>query len=145
MKKLLMTMLVLVGLLSGCTTGTPGALGVGYPIPAFVPIINVARIPEDQLEEAELIRIYVSRDYAPEIEKELGKLEGYSVKHLLWEPSPTRDAALLQLQLRALKLGADGIVDVLFTQGGPLEVMTRDCWESIKVEGIAVQFKKTED
>jgi len=135
-------LLLLMILLNGCQ-GTPGAVGVGWPIPALVPIINVVDVPKDQLQAARQIKIYTAdNNNYPEIEKSLGKIEGYSVKHLLWEPSPTEEQALIQIRLRALKLGANGIINVSFSRGGLAEALMRDSWESIKVTGTAVRFKQ---
>ena len=139
MKRLVCTICLL--LIGGCS-GTPGAIGSGWPIPAFVPIIDVTKVQKDKLYVASQIRTYLdgSNNY-PEVEKSLGNITGYSVKHLLWEPSPTKENALIQLQLRAFDLGADGIINISFETGGFPEILTRDCWESIKVSGIAVKFK----
>ena len=143
MKKLIVTMLVILGVLvSGCS-GTPGALGVGWYVPAFVPITNVANVSANKLRAAQQIVLYnvEDRNY-PEVEKSLGRIEGYSVKHLLWEPSPSQENALIQLKLKALDLGAHGIISISFSRIGLPEASLIGCYESIKVTGEAVVFKK---
>ena len=44
------------------------------------------------------------------------------------------------LRLKALDLGADGIIDITFDTRGT-DTWGTNCWESVQASGIAVKFK----
>jgi uncharacterized protein YbjQ (UPF0145 family) len=47
---------------------------------------------------------------------------------------------LTQLKLKALDLGADGIIDITFDTRGT-DTWGTNCWESVQASGVAVKFK----
>jgi uncharacterized protein YbjQ (UPF0145 family) len=79
---------------------------------------------------------------APPIARIIGPVEGHSCKNLLTDPPATEEAALRQMQARALTIGADGIVDVSFSRAGTS--LGTNCWQSVSASGTAVMFERAE-
>lgn len=75
----------------------------------------------------------------PTIAKTLGPIEGHSCKHNFWDPVSEKDA-LQQVQLKALDMGANGIVQVQYDWSGT--ELTRNCWKSVTASGVAVIFQR---
>ena len=48
--------------------------------------------------------------------------------------------ALTQLKVRAVELGANGVIDITFDYSGT-DAWGTNCWESIQASGTAVMFK----
>ena len=117
-------------------------ISAGGCTPSFVPTIKIASVPKDILAQARRITCYeITNTQHLEIESIQGEIEAYSIKHVLWDPTPTNENALDQLRLNALELGANGIINIRYTKGTPAEILTRNCWSSIKVTGTAVTLK----
>lgn len=120
--------LLLASFISGCAT--------------FVPVTDVSKVSKDQLRQASQIRIFTleSSTAYPEIAESLGDITAYSCKHLLTDPPASKGDALTQLKLKALEMGANGIIDVTFDRRGT-DAWGTNCWESVQVSGVAVRFK----
>ena len=112
----LLTMFTTAFLVSGC---------VGPLVPLHEDTSNI-NIP-----------VYDTRESAPE-HTLLSEIEGYSCKNKAWDASPSREEALRQLKIKALKLKADGILGVAFYEEG-LSI-DKNCWSSITAEGRAIVF-----
>lgn len=76
---------------------------------------------------------------APKIKSVAGPVEGHSCQNKLWDPPASNDAALSQLRLRALSLGANGLVDVRYDRAGT--DLGSNCWQSVTASGTAVVFE----
>lgn len=127
LKSILLGLLV-ISFLSGCAT--------------FVPVTDVSKVPKDQLRQASQIRIFMLENSSayPEIPESLGDVTAYSCKHLLTDPPASKGDALTQLKLKALEMGANGIIDVTFDRRGT-DAWGTNCWESVQASGVAVRFK----
>ena len=68
------------------------------------------------------------------------EIKAYSCKLLLSDPPASKGDALKQLRLKALEMGANGIVDVTFDSRGT-DAFGTNCWESVQVTGVAVKFE----
>ncbi len=109
----------------------------------FVPVQNVSETPQEKLQEAYKIKIFTtgSDKSNPKISEYLGDITAYSCKHMTWDPPASKGNALTQLKLKALDMGADGIIDVTFDSRGA-DAFGTNCWESVQASGVAVKFKK---
>jgi uncharacterized protein YbjQ (UPF0145 family) len=76
----------------------------------------------------------------PEIEKYVGEITAYSCKHLLTDPPASKGNALTQLKVQAVKMGANGIIDITFDSRGT-DTWGTNCWETVQASGTAVIFK----
>ena len=108
----------------------------------FVPVTDVSKIPKEQLQQAYKIKTFTAGSELtyPEIAEYLGDITAYSCKHLLTDPPASKGDALTQLRLKALELGANGVIDVTFDSHGT-DTWGTNCWESVQASGVAVKFK----
>jgi uncharacterized protein YbjQ (UPF0145 family) len=125
-KKLIVALSLLA--LSGCAT--------------FVPVTDVSKVPKEILQEAYKIKTFTAGSDVnyPNIKEYLGDITAYSCKHLMTDPPASKGNALTQLRLKALELGANGIIDVTFDSRGT-DVWGTNCWESVQASGVAVRFE----
>ena len=107
----------------------------------FVPVTDVSKIPKETLQKAYKIKTYTAGSDInyPEIKEYLGDITAYSCKHLMTDPPASKGNALTQLRLKALELGANGIIDVTFDSRGT-DAWGTNCWESVQASGVAVRF-----
>ncbi len=107
----------------------------------FVPVVNIKDVPPDQLQQSYRIKTYTTEAGAnyPEVEIYIGDIVGYSCKLLMTDPPASKGDALTQLRLKALELGADGIINITFDSRGT-DTFGTNCWESVQASGVAVKF-----
>jgi len=125
-KKLIVALFLLT--LSGCAT--------------FLPVTDVSKVPKEILQEAYKIKTFTAGSDVnyPNIKEYLGDITAYSCKHFMTDPPASKGDALTQLRLKALELGANGIIDVTFDSRGT-DVWGTNCWESVQASGVAVRFE----
>jgi hypothetical protein len=105
-------------------------------------VVDLKTIPLAEKEAALKIRVYTIESGAyPEVETLLGPVVAYSCKHWLTDPPASKGDALTRLRLEALKLGANGIIDVTFDTRGT-DPWGTNCWETVQASGSAVKFKQ---
>lgn len=105
----------------------------------FVPVLDTAKLSSAEQTAAANVQVFVLESAAqrPTVEKVLSRIEAYSCKHGLTDPPPSRGDALLQLQVKAVRLGANAVVDVTF-DGAGTDAFGTNCWQSIHASGLAV-------
>lgn len=128
MKNLTISLIVPV-LLSACST--------------LVPVIDVSKIPPETLQAAYRVQTFTIDSAAtrPEVSQYLGVITVFSCKHMVYDPPASTGNALTQLRLKALDMGADGVIDITFDTRGT-DTWGTNCWESVQASGIAVKFAK---
>jgi uncharacterized protein YbjQ (UPF0145 family) len=92
-------------------------------------------VSPERAQLAEPIKIYRVGTPLPEIVRTLGRVEGYSCKSEIWDPVSEK-AALQQLKLRALDMGANAVIRVEVSWDG--FELDNNCWKSVTTTGIAV-------
>ena len=107
-----------------------------------VKVTKLSDISPDILTKATKVQIFRldNAQPKPEIEKHLGEITAYSCKHLVWDPPASKGNALTQLKVRAVELGANGVIDITFDYSGT-DAWGTNCWESIQASGTAVTLK----
>ena len=120
---------------------TTFSLGCG----PFVPVTDLSGVPHESLKKVEQIPVFEFGQPAnhPPIAERLGIVSAYSCKHLLWDPPATKEDALLKLRLKALEMGAQAVVEVVFENKGT--GLDTNCWETWQAKGTAVTFKTLPD
>lgn len=78
-------------------------------------------------------------EQVPLIARTLGPVEGHSCQNKFWDKVSEEDA-LQQAKLKALELGANGIVELRYDWSGT--ELARNCWKSVTASGVAVVFEK---
>ena len=58
-----------------------------------------------------------------------------------WDPPASKGDALKQLKIKAVNMGANGVIDITFDKRGT-DTWGTNCWESVQASGTAVIFKK---
>lgn len=107
----------------------------------FVPVTDVSKVPKETLQNSYMVKTFtVDNVNHPPIKEYLGEIKAYSCKHLLSDPPASKGDALKQLRLKALEMGANGIIDVTFDSRGT-DAFGTNCWESVQATGVAVKFE----
>jgi hypothetical protein len=95
-------------------------------------IVDVGSTPAPIVREAWSIQ---STESVPPGAQIVGVLEGTSCKNKIWDPDPTNEKALEQLQLKAREVGAKGVANVTYSSGGTSFIT--NCWSHITASGTA--------
>ena len=109
-----------------------------------VKVTKLSDISPDILTKATKVQIFRldNAQPKPEIEKHLGEITAYSCKHMIWDPPASKGNALTQLKVRAVELGANGVIDITFDYySSGTDTLGTNCWESIQASGTAVKFE----
>ena len=108
-----------------------------------VDVINLKTVEPEVLAKASRVQIFKldNAQPKPEIDQYLGELTAYSCKHLTWDPPASKGDALKQLKIKAVGMGANGVIDITFDSRGT-DTFGTNCWESVQASGTAVVFKK---
>jgi uncharacterized protein YbjQ (UPF0145 family) len=80
------------------------------------------------------IQVFPVGQHAPTPQAIIGRMTAYSCKWRVWDPPASRDAALEQLQIRALRTGANALINVSFKD------LSTTCWHMVQVSGTAVHL-----
>lgn len=111
-------------------------------VPARVPVTDVGAVLPEELAAALKVEAYtLEGSRPPVVARYLGPVRAFSCKHLLTDPPASRGDALTQLRVEALRLGADGIIDVTFDVRGT-DALGTNCWQSVQASGTAVKFAR---
>jgi uncharacterized protein YbjQ (UPF0145 family) len=107
-----------------------------------VDVLDLSTVDQKILSEASKVQIFKldNAQPKPEIEKYVGEITAYSCKHLSWDPPASKGDALKQLKVKAVKQGANGVIDITFDARGT-DTFGTNCWESVQASGTAVVFK----
>jgi uncharacterized protein YbjQ (UPF0145 family) len=114
--------------------GTSAVLLVGCA--PFVEQVDLTKIDPAERTASTNIRIF-NEGAAPKVIKTLGDVEAYSCKHLMTDPPASKGNALQQLRLKAYRLGANAVIDVVFDTRGT-DTYGTNCWETVHAAGLAV-------
>ena len=106
---------------------------------SFVPVIKTGNLEDKVVVEASKVKIYRLGREHPEIKTNLGQIKSNSCKNMTWDPEPSEEDANLQLQIRAIDKGANGIVNVRYSREGTS--LLTNCWSLIRASGTAVIFE----
>jgi len=111
---------------------------------ALVPVTNLSKTSPEKMEASYKVKVFTLDNSAnrPEITQHIGNISSYSCKQLVWDPPASKGNALDQLRLKAMEMGADGIIDVVFDSKGT-DTWGTNCWETVQASGVAVKFKTT--
>jgi hypothetical protein len=108
----------------------------------FVPVMNTDKIDAAERTQALNVRVFTleSGEKHPDVDRMVSEVDAYSCKFLLTDPPPSKGNALLQLQLKALRADANGIIDVTFDESST--DFGTNCWGAVHAHGVAVRFKE---
>ncbi len=87
------------------------------------------------------VRVSEGTTNTPKIARAIGPVNATSCKNMMTDPPATRGDALRQLRLKALRMGANAVVNVYFDERGT-DAWGTNCWESVTATGDAVVIAK---
>lgn len=111
---------------------------VGCGAGQYADRINVSKLPEDEQRAALAIKVYDQATGAPQYSEIVNEVQAISCQNKVWDAPATKADALRQLRVKALRLGANAIVSVTYTNSGTS--YKPNCWESVTVSGTAVRL-----
>lgn len=108
----------------------------------ILPEDQFRRLTREESMRSQLINAYnIEDDSHPKVVTTLGIVDGYSCKLLRGEPPASYEEATGKLRLKALELGANGVVGV-HKIAQPLGESLGNCKELVILRGEAVRFEK---
>ena len=102
-------------------------------------VTDISQVDTATMTRAAQVRTYTVGQDAPPGYSVIAPVSAFSCKNLITDPPASKGDALLQLQLKALELGASGVVNVTFDTRGT-DAYGTNCWESVQASGLAVRF-----
>lgn len=104
----------------------------------FVPVRDLKEIPPNVVADAVRVKVYtIDNARIPDDFEVLEEITAYSCKHLLTDPPASKGDALKRLQIEAVYVGANAIINVTFDTRGT-DAYGTNCWESVQATGIAI-------
>lgn len=104
----------------------------------FVEVTNLHDLNPETLNQALNVKTYVIGQPTPAHYTAIAPVTAFSCKHLITDPPASKGNALLQLQVKALELGASAIINVTFDTRAT-DTFGTNCWETVQASGIAVR------
>ena len=108
---------------------------------AFVPVQDVSKVDSETMQKAYKVKTFNANSNMsyPEVKNYYGPIVAFSCKGMLYDPPASKGDALIQLRLKAVELGANGIIDITFDTRGT-DTWGTNCWETVQASGTAVDF-----
>ena len=104
----------------------------------FVEVTDLNDLNPETLNRALRVKTFVIGQPTPAHYTAIAPVTAFSCKHLMTDPPASKGNALLQLQVKALELGASAVVNVSFDTRGT-DTFGTNCWETVQASGVAVR------
>lgn len=118
-----------------------GALLVAGCAP-FVDRVEMAKVPSEEAQAALNVRLFPVGTPYPEVVQTMGAVSAFSCKNMMWDKPASTGDALAQLRLKAMRMGANAVIDVTTDTRGT-DALGTNCWESVQATGTAVVIQTT--
>jgi uncharacterized protein YbjQ (UPF0145 family) len=102
--------------------------------------MDVSEVSKDEMTAAFKVQVFESDVALANVASYVGSMHATSCKNKVWDPPATKGDALQQLRLKALRAGANALVNVNFDEQGT-DVWGTNCWQSVTATGDAVVMK----
>ena len=100
--------------------------------------VQVSKLSPDEQKAALTIRVFDQTMQPPPAKEIVGEVQAVSCQNKPWQPPSTKGDALSQLRVKALRLGANAITGVTYTERGT--TYNPNCWNSVIVSGTAAKL-----
>jgi hypothetical protein len=107
----------------------------------MVPVVRMDQVPSTERQAAQQVQVFILGVPTPSDARVVGPVQAHSCKHLLTDPPATQGDALQQLQLVALRAGANAIGNVTFDARGT-DTWGTNCWQSVTASGMALRIER---
>ena len=104
----------------------------------FVEVTDTSKLSPATLTAASNVRVVMLGQNVPQSYTVIAPVSAFSCKHLMTDPPASKGDALLQLQIKALELGASAVLNVAFDTRGT-DTFGTNCWETVQASGLAVR------
>ncbi|WP_456386244.1 heavy metal-binding domain-containing protein [Profundibacter sp.] len=104
----------------------------------FVEVTDLNDLNPETLNRALRVKTFVIGQPTPAHYTAIAPVTAFSCKHLMTDPPASKGNALLQLQVKALELGASAVVNVSFDTRDT-DTFGTNCWETVQASGVAVR------
>lgn len=108
----------------------------------FVERVEMAKVPPQEAQAALNVRLFPVGTNYPEIVRTIGAITAYSCKNKMWDKPASSGDAFAQLRLKALRAGANAVIDVTTDTRGT-DTWGTNCWETVQASGTAVVIQTT--
>jgi uncharacterized protein YbjQ (UPF0145 family) len=112
------------------------ALGLVACAP-FVEQVDIKTASAAETNAALQVRIFPIGSQAPQVKQYIGPVNAYSCKNKVWDKPASTGDAVAQLRLKALRMGANAVIDMSTDTRGT-DTFGTNCWESVQAQGTAV-------
>jgi uncharacterized protein YbjQ (UPF0145 family) len=104
----------------------------------FVDVIDVGSLSPTEKTGAAAVETYNDNQIDRSRYTPVAAVQSTSCKHYLWDPSASQENAMEQLRVKAVRSGADALINpVCSSQGTSL---TTNCWETVTCTASAVKL-----
>lgn len=101
--------------------------------------LDLTTVSVDERAAASNVRVVESGVPHPAPVNVVGDVSATSCKHWVSDPPATRGNALQQLRVKALRMGANAVIDAVYDERGT-DTYGTNCWETVTVTGIAANL-----
>lgn len=102
--------------------------------------VRMANVSSAEQQAALQVRVFPVGSAYPEVVRHIGPVSAFSCKNKVWEKPASTGDAITQLRLKALRMGANAVIDMTSDTRGT-DTWGTNCWESVQAEGTAVILK----
>lgn len=103
----------------------------------FVEQVDLKNASAAETNAALQVRIFPIGAQYPIVKQYLGPVNAYSCKNKVWDKPASTGDAVAQLRLKALRMGANAVIDMSTDTRGT-DTWGTNCWESVQAQGTAV-------
>lgn len=103
--------------------------------------VNMTQVPADEAQAALSVRLFTVGQNYPDIAQTLGTVTAFSCKNKVWDKPASTGDAFAQLRLKAMRMGANAVIDVTTDDRGT-DTWGTNCWETVQASGTAVVIRK---
>ncbi len=107
----------------------------------FVNVVDMSKVPTKERAAAMNVEVIPVGAVMPQKMAFVGPVEATSCKLLLTDPPASTANATEQLQIKALRLGGNAIIDYACDRSGT-DALGTNCWNSVTCAGTAVKVAK---
>jgi uncharacterized protein YbjQ (UPF0145 family) len=102
--------------------------------------VDVSEVSSQEMTAAFKVQVFESDIDVAQVASYVGSMQATSCKNKVWDPPATKGNALQQLRLKALRAGANALVNVNFDDQGT-DTWGTNCWQSVTATGDAVVMR----
>lgn len=100
--------------------------------------VEVVKVDETNAGAAGAVQVLTREQLQGRRTEIVQTISATSCKNKLWDPAPTRENAVQQLQVKAARIGAN-VVTNLFCRDEPSVNLGTNCWSAVVCEAAAVR------